>query len=150
MGDERDMNPDWKPFSEPLRATLMRTVAIAIVAGAIAAHFAGGLARWPFFTALMLWPSLGGHWIELRFLNWLRPRLPASRGVQALARLGVWFIAGFIFAFAMHLTAAGLTSHRPIYLPPWWLGGVAFIGIELLVHMGLQLRGQDSFYNGRG
>ena len=37
----------------------------------------------------MLWPSLGGHWVELWFLNWLRPRLPVARGAQIVTRLGV-------------------------------------------------------------
>jgi hypothetical protein len=32
----------------------------------------------------------------------------------------------------------------------WWVGGVAFIGIELVVHLALQVRGRPSFYNGRG
>ena len=31
-----------------------------------------------------------------------------------------------------------------------WLGGLAFIGIELVAHLVLQLRGRPSFYNERG
>ena len=37
--------------------------------------------------------------------------------------------------------------------PPWatwWVAGFAFIGIELVAHLGLQLRGRPSFFNGRG
>jgi hypothetical protein len=32
----------------------------------------------------------------------------------------------------------------------WWLGGFAFIGIELMAHLTLQLRGRPNFYNGLG
>jgi hypothetical protein len=50
----------------------------------------------------------------------------------------------------MDLTAMALTGFRPAQWPAWWLGGLAFIGLELVVHLVLQLRGQPSFYNGRG
>src|SRR6185436_8356079 len=99
---------EWLPFREPLRVTLTRTVAIALVAGFIVAQWWGGLARWPVASAVMLWPSFGGHWIELWFLNWLRPRLSDNRGVQIAARLAVWFIGGIALALGMRLTAAAL------------------------------------------
>ena len=141
---------EWQPYREPLRTTLVRTLTIAVVVGAIVALMRGGLTHWPFFTILILWPSVAGHWVEIFFLNWLRPRIPSSRGAQVAARLAVWFVAGFLIAWAMHFTAAALTDSRPIYLPPWWLGGLAFIGVELVAHAGLQLGGKPSFYNGRG
>ena len=34
--------------------------------------------------------------------------------------------------------------------PTWWLAGLAFIGIELIVHAALQARGRPNFYNGPG
>jgi hypothetical protein len=34
--------------------------------------------------------------------------------------------------------------------PRWWLGGLVFIGIELVAHLVLRLRGRPNFYNGRG
>ena len=66
---------EWQPYHEHLRLTLARTVTIALVAGAVLTNSSGGLGRWPVASALMLWPSFGGHWLELWFLNWLRPRL---------------------------------------------------------------------------
>ncbi len=39
---------------------------------------------------------------------------------------------------------------RPPRWPAWWLGGLAFIGIELVAHLALLLRGRPSFYDGRG
>jgi len=123
---------------------------IALVVGAVLARWRGGLAFWPTATLLMLWPSLGGHVVELWFLNWLRPRLSVAPAVQVLARLGVWFIAGIVLAIGMGLTAMALGASRPAQWPAWWLAGLAFIGIELAAHIFLQLRGRPSFYNGRG
>jgi hypothetical protein len=139
-----------QPYREPLRVTLARTVGIALVAGVVLAHWWGGLARWPVASALMLWPSFGGHWLELWFLNWLRPRLSAIRGVQIAARVAVWFIGGVGFALGMQLTAIAFTALRRTPWFSWWVAGFAFIGIELVVHLVLQLRGRPSFFNGRG
>jgi hypothetical protein len=139
-----------EPYREPLRNTILRTGIIAVVAGAVIAGFRGGLARWPIASLLALWPSFGGHWVELFFLNWLRPRLPAAHGPQVGARLAVWFAGGGVLMVAVRLTAMALSGFRWVHWPAWWLGGLAFIGIELVVHAVLQLLGRPSFYNGRG
>ena len=145
------MTPQWQPYREPLRATLARTGVIALVLGALVVRWSGGgLARWPLATLLMLWPSFGGHWVELWFLNWLRPRLSSARAAQAGARVAVWFVAGCGLALGMSLTAMALAEFRPAQWPVWWIGGLAFIGVELVAHLVLQLRGRPSFYNGRG
>ena len=129
---------------------MLRTGMIAIVVGAVLARLWGGLARWPMATLLVLWPSFGGHWVEIWFLNWLRPRLSIARGLQVAARVGVWFVGGTGLVIGMGLTAMALAGFRPAHWPAWWLGGLAFIGIELVTHLVLQLRGRPSFYNGRG
>lgn len=141
---------EWQPHHEPLRRTLTRTVGIALVAGAVLAYWWGGLARWPVASAVMLWPSLGGHWIELWFLNWLRPRLPATPGVQIAARIAVWFIGGVGLAVGMQLTALVLAGLRRPSWATWWIAGLAFIALELVAQSVLHLRGRDSFFNGRG
>jgi len=141
---------DWQPFREPLRTTLIRTLGIAIVAGALLAHRLGGLARWPAASVVMLWPSLGGHFLELWFLNRLRPRLPRERGVQIAARVALWFLGGVLFLVAMRLTTTALTGSRALERVALWIGGLLFIGIELVVQLLLQLRGRPSFYDGRG
>ena len=141
----------FQPYHEPLRATLLRTGLIAIAAGAvlaIASH--GSVARWPAATLLALWPAFGGHWVELWFLNWLRPRLPATRGVQIAARLLVWVLGGVVLALGMYVTALAIIGPRPMRWPALLIAGAAFIGIELIPHLFLQLRGRPSFYNGRG
>lgn len=140
----------WQPYHEPLRVTLTRTVAIALVLGAVLAQWWGGFARWPVATALMLWPSVGGHGVELWFLNWLRPRLSPLRRVQVAARLAVWFIGGVALAAGMWVTVVVLTGPRRTPWAAWWMAGLGFIGIELVAQAVLQLRGRPSFFNGRG
>jgi hypothetical protein len=144
------MTSQWPPSREPFRITLLRTGMIAIVVGAVLARMWGGLARWPMNTLLVFWASFGGHWVEVWFLNWLRPRLSVARGFQVAARVGVWFVGGAGLAMGMGLTAMALAGLRPAYGSAWWLGGLAFIGIELVAHLVLHLRGRPSFYNGRG
>jgi hypothetical protein len=145
------MTSPWQPYQEPLRTTLARTVTIALVVGlALALTWGRGLARWPLTTLLVLWPSFGGHWLELWYLNWLRPRLSRARAVQVGARVGVWFVGGVGFAVGMALTAMVLAGFGPARWPAWWIGGLAFIGVELVAQLALQLRGRPSFYNGRG
>jgi hypothetical protein len=141
---------EWQPYDEPLRVTLVRTVGIALVAGAVIAVSFGRPSLWPVTSALMLWPSFGGHWLELWFLNWLRPRLSASRVMQNAARVAVWFGGGVVFGVGMWLTAMTLTSVQRPPWATWWAAGFAFIGVELVAHVALQLRGRPSFLNGRG
>jgi hypothetical protein len=143
------MTTQWQPYREPLRITIFRTGMIAIVVGAVLARFWGGLARWPMAILLVLWPSFGGHWVEIWFLNSLRPQLSTAWVLQALARIGVWFVGGTALAIGMGLTMA-LARIRLAHRPAWWLGGLAFIGVELVAHLALQLRGWPNFYNGRG
>ena len=100
-------------------------------------------------TLLALWFSLGGHYVELGFLNGVRARLPPHRPAQALARLLVWWCGGAVLYVGMAATALVL----PIAPPPlglWWLGGPLFIGVELAVHAIMALRGLPNFYDGRG
>lgn len=127
----------------------MRTGMIAIVGGAVLARFWGGLGRWPMATLLILWFSFGGHWVEIWFLNWLRPRVSDARALQVAARFGVWLVGGTGLAVGMALTAIAFAGFR-WHWPGWWLGGLAFIGVELAAHLVLELRGLPSFYNGRG
>jgi hypothetical protein len=59
-------------------------------------------------------------------------------------------VGGAGLGLGMALTAILLAGFRAARWPAWWLGGVALIGLELVVHVLLQLRGRPSFYNGRG
>ena len=141
---------DWQPYREPLRVTLTRTIAIAIFAGGIVALSSGRPRLWPVMAVVMLWPSFGGHWVELLFLNWLRPRIPSARGTQFAARLGVWFVGGIVLALGAKVTANLLLARPPAAWLPWATAGLGFVAIELVAHAALHLRGRPSFYNGLG
>ncbi len=137
----------WQPYQEPLRSVLLRTGLIAFAVGAVARSLTIGI--------IALWPSLGGHFVEVWFLNWLRPRLPLARTVQTVARVATWFVAGSLLIIAMQRTWEHLVLLLGVrlyyrYLWPWWLGGVVFIGIELIAHLGLMLFRRPNFYNCQG
>lgn len=147
------MTAAWVPHRESLRSTLRRTVLIAIVAGTVLAAWSAGSARpirWPVAVVLMLWVSFGGHWVELWYLNWLRPRLPVARTGQSFARLATWFLGGCALGVGMVLTARALGGIRLTHWSAWWVGGVGFIGVELVAHAVLQARGRPSFFTGGG
>jgi hypothetical protein len=128
---------------------VLRTTVIALVVGLVLARWSGGRVSWLLGSLLMLWFSFGGHWVELCYLNWLSPRLSSARLIQIAARLAVWFVGGSALAVGMALTAKMLTGFSP-HEWPLWLGGLAFVGLELVVHLLLMLRGRPSFYNGQG
>jgi hypothetical protein len=117
--DPSQLRPAWKPYREPLRSVILRNLTIAIVLGAAVVLITGRLSRWPSAALLALWPSFGGHWLEVFFLNGLRPRLPAARGVQAVSRISLWFAGGIAFALAIRATAMLLSPS----LAPRYPGG---------------------------
>src|SRR5262245_58939558 len=100
-------------------------------------------------AALALWPSFGGHYVEMAFDNAVRSRISQGRLIQAAARLLVWFVGGVLLYMCMVVTSRFLPIRA---LPPglWWCGGFVFVGIELVVHTILAMRGRPNFYNGRG
>jgi hypothetical protein len=136
----------WQPYREPIRNTLLRTVTIALVAGVALAAGSKGRIAWPVAVVVMLWPSLGGHYIEMWYLNWLRPRLSSARTAQVVGRLATWFVGGIALTFVMAWTAR-LLSGYPVPRLPSLVGGFGFIGLELLVHFVLRARGLPSIYS---
>jgi hypothetical protein len=145
--------------NEPLRVTLLRTGLIAVGIGAVLALASGQMARWPMAALLAFWPAFGGHWVEVWFLDWLSPRLSSGPGVRVVARLCVWFVCGLVLAAGMNLTAMALTGFRAAPFSiwsvwsawgHWWISGLGFIGVELIAHLAMHLRGLPNFYNGRG
>jgi hypothetical protein len=148
----RFMSARWEPYREPLSRTLLRTIAIAVAIGIALSvgRGGGGIALLPMNVLLALWPAFGGHWIELGFLNWLRPRLPAARAVQIAARLATWFAGGIVLGLAMKLTARALDRPDALRGLAWPLAGLGFVGIELMTHAVLRWRGRPNSYEGRG
>lgn len=135
---------------EPTRVTLTRTVGTAVIVGAVMAWRRGDLARWPIASALVLWPALGGHFVERWYLDLLRPRLPASGGVRMAARVAAWFVGGIVLGLGMALTAVALAGMAHVPWGLWWLAALAFVAIELVAHLLLRLVGRPSLFDGRG
>ena len=141
--------PQWQPYREPLRATLLRTLLVALVLGTGVAVLHRQPSAWLTWTAFASWFTFGGHWVELFFLNTLRPRMGSGRWLQVTARVCTWFAGGALLLLGA-TTTVRLLAGRPLLLPVWWAGGVGFIALELLVHILPQLRGRPNFYNGLG
>lgn len=139
-----------EPGDEPLRTTLLRTGAIAAVVGLALALSRGGLAWWPASALLALWPSFGGHWVELFFLRVVRPRLPDSGAVRVVVRVLVWLVGGVLLAVGAAATGMAIGAFPRALDPRWLLGGPGFVGIELVAHVGLWLAGRPNVYDGRG
>ena len=134
-------------MDEPFARTLARNLTISVLVGAGLAVFRHAPARALPGTLLALWPSLGGHFVEVAFLSGVRPRLPPARSVQLCARLAWWLCGGALLGAALIATAHLL----PIPAPPWrwwWMGAPLFVGIELIAHGVLALRGRPNFCRG--
>ena len=133
-------------FYEPIKRTFVRNFAIALAVGTAVALWKGDLRLLLPFSALALWFSLGGHYVEVLFLNGIRSRISGSRPTQLCARLATWFAGGAILYLCMAITARALLVHPP-RLEFWWFGGFFLIAVELVAHAVLALRSSSSFYN---
>ena len=134
---------------EPFLHTLARNVALAAGVGTVIAFQRHSLSLLLPVAALALWFSLGGHYVELAFLNRLRARISQRRLTQVTFRLLVWFAGGAVLYVFMAASARALTLAGPP-LRLWWYGGLLLIGVELAVHVLLAARRMPNFYNGRG
>src|SRR5262249_21233497 len=143
------MKTAWEPFTEPWRTTVRRTGSLALVIGLGVALYQNRIAVAVSATILSLWFALGGHFAEVFFRNQLRHRIGSQGAIQAEARLVYWFVAGSALYAGALATLSNVTCRRAAPWP-WWGGGVFFVGLELVVHLLLRLRGLPSFYDGRG
>jgi hypothetical protein len=138
----------WQRFQEPVHRTLIRNVAIAVGVGAGVALIRRNAMVFLPTATLALWPSLGGHFVELAFLNFIRSRAPASRPSQIAVRVFTWFAGGCLLYVCMVGTARALSlAPLPIAFVPY--AGLIFIGVELIAHAVMAARGRPSFYDGR-
>lgn len=136
-------------FAEPWRTTLLRTGSLALAFGAGFSLYQHRLAALPRATLFALWFTLGGHFVELLIRNRLRHRIGGRAAVQAVVRVVCWFVGGSLL-YAGALATRAILIGRGAVPWPWWSGGALFVGVELLVHLFLYVRGAPSFYDGRG
>jgi hypothetical protein len=143
------MQPPLQPFTEPWRTTALRTGSLALAVGVGVGLIEGHLAVVPSVTLVALWFTLGGHFLELLFRNRLRQHISGRPAMQVVARVAYWFVGGAVL-FEGALATRALVAGRMTVPLSWWLAGIAFVGVELLIHLGLRVRGQPSVYDGRG
>src|SRR2546430_8328246 len=126
-------NTSASQFEVPLRRTLAGNVALAASVGVVLAVQRHSLRLVLPIAALALWFSLGGHYVEVAFLNGLRARISKGRLTQVALRLLVWFAGGVVLYVLMAASAHVLRLDAPP-LRMWWYGGLLLIGVELAVH----------------
>jgi hypothetical protein len=143
------MRPPPQPFTEPWRTTALRTGSLALVAGAGIGLREQQVAVIPLMALLALWFTLGGHFLELLFRNRLRRQISDRSAIPVLARIVYWFAGGAVL-FEGALATRALLIGRTTAPLSWWLVGIAFVGVELLIHVGLRARGHPSLFDGRG
>ena len=144
------MSDSWLPYREPLATTLVRNAVLAIVIGGLVAWRVGRLPLWPVAAGLALWFTLGGHCVEIWFLNWLRPRIARARGKQIVVRLVVWFVGGVLLGLCLFTTMRLVGMRNAFALRRWWLVGIVFVCVELVAHLALAARRRPNFYDGAG
>ena len=136
-------------FSEPWRTTLLRTGTIALAIGVGIGLYQRHLAVVPLAALIALWFTLGGHFVELLFLNRLRHSIVSRLPMRALVRMVYWFAGGCVLYAGALATRTLLTGHAAAVWP-WWIGGLGFVAIELVVHSILRARRLPNFYDGNG
>jgi hypothetical protein len=141
-----------RPYVETLGATLRRTLTIAFVITTVLAvvlpheHSFSGF--WLRTYPAVLWFPLGGHYVELTYLNVLRMRWWWFHRHRYVARVLWWFVGGLPLGLGCWWTWIGLGADLGFELPLWW-GMPFFVLAECAVHAILSVLGRPSFWNGR-
>ena len=89
----------------------------------------------------------GGHWLELLFINFIKFGLPKSMLLLYFVRVCYWFLSS-ILLFLIANTVRNLLENKSGQLGNWWIFGLLYIGIQLVMYAIMQLRLKKSFYNG--
>jgi hypothetical protein len=145
-----------QPYRESPAATLRRTIAIGLVLTTILSvglHLtrpaSGSLLRlWLTTFPAILWFPLGGHFVELVYLNFLRIRWAWWHRHKRPARMIVWFLGGLPLGAGLWWTWTSLGNSLPL-TPPWWWGMPFFVVVEFVVHAIRHALGYPNFWDGR-
>ena len=122
--DPRGVNPPGpQPYRETLGATLRRTLTITlfITTGlTLILPREGSYVRfWAVTYAAVLWIPLGGHYVELVYLNYLRMRWAWFHRHRYPARVLWWLVAGLPLGLGCWWTWLAL-GVRADFTLPWW------------------------------
>ena len=143
-----------RPYVERLGATLRRTLTIAFfitTALALVPPLRGETSFGRFWLGTypaVLWIPLGGHYVELAYLNFLRMRWGWFFRHRHVARVLVWFAGGLPLGLGCWWTWLAMGVRPQFELPFWW-GMPFFVLAECVVHTALSVLGRPSFWNGR-
>jgi hypothetical protein len=153
----------FKPFHESLLATVVRTGSIAIIVASIVTvirlhHAPISSVQWHNWLALAVfvgWITFGGHWVEIAYLNGLRPKIaPWSDAALVCVRLAIWLAGGAILFLcaivSLRLLIASELPDSPHAFKALLQGGPIFVVVELCAHTFLLLTRRPSFWNFRG
>jgi len=139
----------WVKSAESWRTTALRTGGLALIIGIGVGAARHNFSLAPPLTLLALWFTLGGHFVELLFRNQLRQHISHGAVAQLVARVVYWFAGGSLLFEGALVTRALLGVQLRIPYS-WWMAGIAFVAVELLIHLFIRSRGQANFYDGRG
>ena len=103
-------------FQELFRKTLFRAVMVALVVGGAIAQTFRRWAVWPIAAFLAL-----------------RPYVSPVPVVQTARRVLVWFAGGVLLTLGVRLTASVFDEWHSLQGLTWWLEGVVFFGVELVI-----------------
>src|SRR4051794_5417076 len=105
-------NPFVNHWARPSRARGWIALVVASIATFVRLHrVPASSAEWHGWFALLVsaaWITFGGYWVELAYLNGIRPRVARfSDSTLVLVRLAVWLIGGAVL-FVCALVSRGL------------------------------------------
>ena len=151
-----EVNDRREKIHEPFRRTLIRTTLTGL-AVSIAFSF-GQLKNAPGFNSkfsilFITFIYIGGvivfigHYTELFFINYLRFNFSPKYIIQISIRIIYWYVSGCIL-YNSAMLLRGLLEHKDLFAGNWYLGGIYFIGIELVANLLMQVMIKKSFWNG--
>jgi hypothetical protein len=136
-------------FLQTITRTIFTTTIIAFILTFAHVFPVVGMSKLFLFAAIWLMIFcivFGGHWLELMFINYIKLLLPQNRILLYFARIIYWFLSA-IPLFMLATWVGSLLINQGLRLGNWWAFGFFYIGIELLMHAIMHLRGKKSFYN---
>jgi len=137
-------------FVQTLIRTILTTTIIAVIINWLHLFPSGGKSKLILFE--IIWSAvfcivLGGHWLELVFINRIKFALPKNILLLYFIRIVYWFLCS-IPLFLMANLITNLFSYKAGVPGHWWTFGFLYIGIQLLMHIIMHIRFKKSFYNG--
>ena len=141
-----------RPYRETLFVTLRRTLLIGLGISLVLTPFMRDeralLDAWWRVYLAVLWFPLGGHYVELGYLNGWRMKSAWVRRQKYVSRVLYWIVGGLPLGAAFLWTLHVLGARFPLDLPLWW-GMPFFPAVECVIHLVLTVLGRPSFWNAR-